>query len=171
MTLQAYPLTKITGFYIVDALLTRNMAAFQDIIIHMILPTLALGLISMAWIIKVTRNSMLEVLDREYITTARAYGFNAWNINFKFALKNALTSTITTAGSMVGSILTGSALIEAIFHWPGIGRYAVTAIGAMDFPALMGVTIVAGISYSFANFLTDIVYGIFDPRVTTAVGE
>jgi peptide/nickel transport system permease protein len=163
--LQLYPLEKITGFLILDSILTGNWPVFFNLLQHIILPAICISLYPMAVIMRITRSSMMEVLNQDYIKTARAYGLSDRIIIYKLALKNAIIPIISAIGLIIGWILTGSVVVETIFYWPGIGRYAVDAIFTFDFPALIGFTIFASIIKISGNLLADILYGVFDPRI------
>ncbi|MGA2785610.1 MAG: ABC transporter permease [Candidatus Bathyarchaeia archaeon] len=160
-----YPLHTITGFNTLDALLTGNWAIFGSLIQHMIMPGLVIAFYPTAVIARITRASMLEVMSQDFIRTARAYGLQEKIVVYKFALKNAMIPTTTTIGLAVGWLLTGSVVVETIFYWPGIGRYAVDAIQNFDFPSLIGYVLVASLLYATANLAVDILYGFIDPRI------
>jgi peptide/nickel transport system permease protein len=108
---------------------------------------------------------MLEVMSQDFIRTARAYGLQERIVVYQLALKNAMIPTTTTIGLAVGWLLTGSVVVETIFYWPGIGRYAVDAIQNFDFPSLIGYVLIASLLYATANLAVDIIYGFIDPRI------
>ncbi|RIK35355.1 MAG: peptide ABC transporter permease [Chloroflexi bacterium] len=159
------PPTAITGMYTVDALLTGNWAVLQDSLTHLILPAITLGYFSTAVLLRMTRSAMLEVLSQDYIRTARAKGLARPVVITRHALRNALPPILTTIGVTFGSLLSGAVLTETIFNWPGLGRYATTSVTSLDFPAVMGVTLVAAIVYPLVNTLVDIAYSLVDPRI------
>lgn len=150
---------------LIDSLLTLNYVGFADALAHIIMPGLVLAFGSMAWIVRMTRSTVIEVLESNYIRTARAYGFPRRIVIYKYALRNALGPTTTTIGVGIANLLVGSVLVEYVFAWPGMGRYAVNAINALDFPGLMGYTLVAALAYTLASAVVDILYGVLDPRV------
>lgn len=159
------PPTTITGMYTVDALLTANWAVFQNSLYHLILPALVLGYFSIAVLLRMTRSAMLEVLGQDFVRTAKAKGLRYQVVIWRHALKNAMPPILTTVGIAFGSLLSGAVLTETIFNWPGLGRYATTSVTSLDFPAVMGVTLVAAIVYPAVNALVDIGYHLIDPRV------
>ena len=131
----------------------------------MILPTLSLSLYPMAYITRLERSSMLDVLGQDYIRTARATGVRSGKVIFKHALKNALGPVVTYAGPMIASILTGSMVVENIFSVPGLGRLFVNSMLRTDYMMIMGVTIFLAVLIVTMNFIADIVYKLLDPRI------
>ena len=131
----------------------------------LVLPIISLMLYPMAYIIRLTRSSMLDVLGQDYIRTARAKGVAPSKVLFKHALKNAVTPVITYAGPMVAFILTGSLVVEQIFAVPGLGKYFVSSIINRDYTMIMGTTIFLAIIVTIMMLLSDILYKLFDPRV------
>ena len=131
----------------------------------MILPTLSLSLYPMAYITRLERSSMLDVLGQDYIRTARAKGVRSGKVIFKHALKNALGPVVTYAGPMIASILTGSMVVENIFSVPGLGRLFVNSMLRTDYMMIMGVTIFLAVLIVTMNFIADIVYKLLDPRI------
>ena len=161
----AITLEPITGLVTVDALLRGNWEALVDGLRHLVLPVLALALARVAVVSRMTRSSLLDVLGADYIRTARAKGLRDRVVLYRHALRNASLPILTTLGTQVGFLLGGSVLVEAIFQWPGIGRYAVSSITSVDFPAVMGVTLLSSIIFVLVNLLVDLLYLVFDPRV------
>jgi peptide/nickel transport system permease protein len=161
------PPTQITGMFTVDALLTGNWEVLQNSTMHLILPALTLGYFSTAVLLRMTRSAMLEVLSQDYIRTARAKGLRERLVIAQHALKTAMLPILTTIGIIFGSLLSGAVLTETIFNWPGLGRYATTSVTSLDFPAVMGVTLVAAIVYPTVNMVVDIGYHLLDPRIRT----
>jgi peptide/nickel transport system permease protein len=159
------PPQNITGLFTVDSLLTGNMEAFQSSLRHLILPALTLGYFSTALISRMMRSSMLEVLNQDYVRTARAKGLSEVLVVMRHAFRNALIPTVTIIGLTFGSLLAGAVLTETIFSWPGLGRYATSAAIGLDFPAVMGVTLLAAVIYLIANFVVDLGYAWLDPRI------
>ncbi|MBI4731434.1 MAG: ABC transporter permease [Chloroflexi bacterium] len=135
---------------------------------HLLLPSLNLGLILSASLARITRSSMLEVLDLEYIRTARAKGLNERLVVFKHALKNALLPVITIIGLQIGGLLGGAFIIENVFAWHGIGELAVKAIIWRDFTITQGIILISAATYVLANLVVDILYQVIDPRVRLA---
>ncbi len=160
-----HPVRHMSGFLIVDCLMTRNTAALWDALRHMILPALTLSLPLVALMSRMTRASMLEELGQDYIRTARAKGLREVGVVYRHALRNALLPTTTVLGLSLGWLLTGSVVTEVVFYWPGIGRYAVSALLSFDFPAISAYTALAAVAFSGANLLCDVAYAFMDPRI------
>lgn len=159
------PPTGMTGFLTVDALLTGDMDLFWDALHHLLLPALVLGWTVMGVVLRLVRASMLDVLSQDYITAARARGAGELRVLLNHALRNALVPTLTIIGFTFAYLITGAVLTEAIFSWTGIGSYAVDAARSLDYPAIMGVTIVGGAAFLLTNLMTDIAYAFADPRI------
>ena len=158
-------ITAITGFVLVDSLLTLNFAGFWDGLLHLIMPALALATIPMAVIMRMTRSSMLEVMNEDYVRTARAKGVVPWRVVFKHALRNAMLPTITVIGLQTGLLMGGAIITETIFSWPGIGLYVYNSISSRDYASIQGVVLYAALLFVLINLLVDILYAILDPRV------
>ncbi len=159
----------ITGMYTVDSLLSGNWHTFYDAISHMILPALILSSWSCGSLTRMTRASMLAVLPQSFLQTARGKGATEPYTIVRHATPNGLIPVVTLLGLVYGDMLTGVILIETLFAWPGIGRYAYSAAIYADFPAIIGVTLVFGVIYTLVNLSVDIVYAIFDPRIRSAL--
>ena len=158
-------ITAITGLVLVDSLLTLNFAGFWDGLLHLIMPALALATIPMAVIVRMTRSSMLEVMNEDYVRTARAKGVVPWRGGFKHALRNAMLPTITVIGLQTGLLMGGAIITETIFSWPGIGLYTYNSISSRDYASIQGVVLYAALLFVLINLLVDILYAILDPRV------
>ena len=158
-------ITAITGLVLVDSLLTLNFAGFWDGLLHLIMPALALATIPMAVIMRMTRSSMLEVMNEDYVRTARAKGVVPWRVVFKHALRNAMLPTITVIGLQTGLLMGGAIITETIFSWPGIGLYTYNSISARDYASVQGVVLYGALLFVLINLLVDILYAILDPRV------
>jgi peptide/nickel transport system permease protein len=154
-----------TGLYVVDSVLALDVEALRSSLLHLVLPSLTLGYFSTAVIARMTRSSMLEVLGQDYMRTARAKGLAERLIVLRHGLRNALIPTVTVIGLTFGSLLSGAVLTETIFSWPGLGRYATASAISLDFPAVLGVTLLAAIVYPVANLAVDIAYYWLDPRI------
>lgn len=137
-----------------------------DSLHHVILPALALGTAGAAVNMRFTRSSMIEVLNHDYIRTARAKGATWRRVVFVHALKNALIPVVTIIGLQIGGIIEGAVVTETVFTWPGVGRLAVEAIGERDYTVVQGIVLFAALSYMVANLLVDLVYGWLDPRIS-----
>jgi len=158
------PVTR-TGLYIVDSILAGDINALTSSLRHLVLPALTLGYFSTALVARMTRSSMLEVLGQDYMRTARAKGLRERVVTLRHGLRNALIPTVTVIGLTFGSLLSGAVLTETIFSWPGLGRYATASAVSLDFPAVMGVTLLAAVVYPLANLAVDIAYFWLDPRI------
>ena len=156
---------KVTGLYTIDSLIAGNMTRFWDAIKHLILPAFCLSYHSMGIILRMTRSSMLDVLNQDYIRTARAKGLSERNVIYKHTLRNALIPTTTVIGLAFGGLLGGAVLTETIFRWPGMGRFMFDSITGRDFPAIMGCTLLIALIYIIANLIVDISYAYLDPRI------
>ncbi len=164
-----YYIPQVTGFYLIDTWLSgEGFAAFADAISHMILPAIAMGTIPLAVIARMTRSSLLEVINEDYIRTARAKGLSAYTVIVGHALKNALIPVITVIGLMFGSILTGAILTETIFSWPGIGKWLVKSVEARDYPVIQGGILLIAIMIMFVNIAVDAIYAFVNPRIRGA---
>lgn len=161
----SHPVEGVTGFLLLDSLITRNFVAFRDASLHLLLPALTLGLRQMAMVSRMTRSSMLDVLNQDYIRTARAKGLAEWVVVVQHAFRNALMPVTTVVGLSVAWLLTGSVVVEVVFTWPGLGRMGVDAIMQFDFPSVMAFTIIAAFIFVVVNLATDLLYLYEDPRV------
>jgi len=157
--------THITGFYIIDSLLTLDMVALKSSLEHLLLPAVVLSFAQLAVITRQVRASMLEVMSQEYIRTAVANGIKGWLLIVSYALRNALIPTVTVIGVAFGSLLGGAIVTETIFGWPGMGRFVVESIQFLDFPAIMGFTIFIGVGYVLINLAVDIIYLFLNPQL------
>jgi len=144
---------------------STGLAMIVDRARHLVLPVLALSGFHLALITRLTRGSMLEVLQLDYITTARSKGLHERDVYRRHALRNALLPVVTAAGYTVGFLLAGSVLVETVFAYPGMGRLLYQALIARDFPLMLGILIVVSITVIVANLVTDLVYGRIDPRI------
>jgi peptide/nickel transport system permease protein len=155
----------ITGLYILDSLLTGNWTTLKDAVVHMILPAVVLATSSMSSVVRQTRGEMLKVLKEDYVTFHTAYGLPKRKVIYKYALRNALTPTVSLIGLVFGLLLGGSFLVETVFNWPGIGAYVAMSVLTSDFPAIVGATLVVTFSYAFVNLAVDIAYMLINPKV------
>lgn len=162
---------RITGLLTLDSLITGRWDAFLNAIWHLILPSFVLGYFASASITRITRASLLEVLNKDYIKTARSKGLRERVVLFRHALRNALIPTTTIIGITYGYLLEGAVLTETIFAWPGLGRYSTGAFLYLDYLAVMGSVLLIALIYSVANLIVDIAYAFLDPRIRYAGGE
>ena len=156
---------RVTGLITIDSLIAGRLDAFVSALRHLAMPALVLSFYGVAAISRITRSSMLDVLREDYINTARAKGLREVTVVIKHALKNAMLPVSTIVGITYGRLLEGSVITETIFSWPGLGRYAVHAFLSVDFPAVIGSTILIAALYSFTNLVVDISYAYLNPRV------
>jgi len=166
ISIMMVPPKHITGLFVVDSLVTGNWAAFWDSLSHLIMPATALALLYFGIASRLTRASMLEAMRMDYVRMARAKGLPLRTVIYKHALRNALIPTTSVMTVMFAYMLGGSVVTEMIFSWPGVGRYAATSILNLEYPAVMGVTLVFALSVILVNLLADILYVFLDPRIT-----
>ena len=157
--------TVITGMVTVDALLSRDWEVLTAALRRLVLPSTVLGSFAMGIVSRMLRSSLLASLGDDYVRTARAKGLTERSVVAGHALRNALIPTVTVLGLTTASLLAGAVLTETIFSWPGVGSFAVSAALKLDYPALLGVTLVVAIIYVLVNLLVDIIYGLLDPRI------
>jgi len=162
-----YTFTPVTGFFLLDAIINRDWAAFRDILSHIILPASLLGYFSMAYISRMTRSFMLNELGQEYIVAARAKGLSEARIIWGHALRNAAVPLITVIALSYAGLLEGSVLTETVFAWPGLGLYITNSLQNADMNAVLGGTIVIGSVFIAINLLSDVLYRMLDPRTRT----
>ncbi len=161
-------LERVTGLLTVDSLLAGNWTAFQDALKHLFLPGVTLMTIPLAVIARITRSAMLEVLNQDYIRTARAKGLSERRVINFHALRNALLPVVTIIGLQLGRLLSGAVLTETIYSWPGIGKWLFDSIIGREYPIVQAVTLMIALIYVLANLLVDILYLFIDPRVRAA---
>jgi peptide/nickel transport system permease protein len=149
----------------VDSAVSGNWVAFRDVLVHLILPSVTLSAYGIGLSIRMTRASMIEVLEEMYITAARAAGLRWRTIYFKLALKNAIVPTIMVLGLVLVYGISGAMLVEIIYRWPGLGTYLVTAVISIDFPVIVTVALIVTLLYVLANLALDVLQAVVDPRV------
>jgi peptide/nickel transport system permease protein len=159
------PPPHVTGLYTVDALLAGEWETFADAAAHLMLPTLVLTLYTVGLLTRFTRSAVLEVLEQDYVRSARAKGLPGRTVLFRYVLRAAMVPILTVVGLAFGALLSGTVLVEEIFAWPGLGSYAYQAASHLDLPAVMGVGLLVGIIYLVINLVVDLLYGVIDPRV------
>jgi ABC-type dipeptide/oligopeptide/nickel transport system permease component len=155
----------ITGFYLIDSLVTGKWEIFRSALAQILLPGITLAIFSLAPITRMTRASMLAVLASEFVRTARASGLDTRTVIITYAFRNAMLPVITTLGMVFSFLLGANVLVEKVFAWPGIGSYAVEALITSDFAPVQGFVLTMAILYVALNLLIDILYGVIDPRV------
>lgn len=139
---------------------------FGDLAVHMIMPCLVLSFQQIGGWVRHMRSSMLEVMQEDYIRTARSKGLKQWAVIYRHGLKNALIPVITVVGMSIPSLVGGAVITEQVFGWPGVGSLMVTAINGRDYPVIMGITVMIAAAVLLANILTDVAYGLLDPRIS-----
>jgi len=160
-----HPITRVTGFPLFDSIITGNYHSTFNGLHHMILPALTLSAYSFGLLSRMARANLLEVLSQDYVKVARAYGLSERLIFFKLALRNALPPIVTVTGLSAAYLITGTFFVEQVYNWPGIGSFAVNSLLSIDYPAIMGITLVAAIGYLVTNFIVDLIQSKLDPRV------
>lgn len=163
-----HPIRQLTGIYLFDTLVTGNWAGFKDVAGHILMPGVVLALGPLGLIVRMTRSSLLDVLREEYIKTARGAGLPENRVIYRHALRNALIPTVTVIGSMYGFLLGGSFVVESVFDWPGIGLWGVNAILNLDFPAIIGATLLYSLLRIVSNIVVDLSYYFLDPQIKLA---
>ena len=158
----------VTGFMLIDSLLSDQQGAFLSALHHLVLPMIVLGTVPLAVIARMTRSSMLEVLSEDYVRTARAKGLSEFRVIAIHALRNALIPVVTVIGLQVGGLLAGAVLTETIFSWPGVGKWLIEAIGRRDYPALQGGILLISSLVIIVNVIVDVLYGLINPRIRHA---
>lgn len=161
----AFSVDRHTGFMLIDTLLSGDMQLFRNALWHLILPSAVLSTVIMPILARLTRASMLEVLQQDYVRTARAKGLRNRVVVIRHALKNALLPIVTVIGLQLGGLLGGALLTETIFSWPGMGLWTYRAIQGRDYPIVQGAVLVSATIYVFVNLLVDISYAYLDPRI------
>ncbi|MEJ3716719.1 MULTISPECIES: ABC transporter permease [Paenibacillus] len=159
------PVEAVTHLAVIDAFIGGRMDQVWTVTKHLILPSIALGTIPMAVIARITRSSMLEVMDADYIRTARAKGLASFQVVYKHALKNAAIPVLTVIGLQTGSLLGGAVLTETIFAWPGIGRYIFEAISSRDYPVIQSGILIIAFLFVIINLIVDLLYAVLDRRI------
>jgi peptide/nickel transport system permease protein len=159
------PPAQVTGLYLIDTLIEGGFAKFGDALRHILLPAFCLSYVYLAIITRIVRSSMISVMGLDFITTARANGISEAAIILKHCLKNSLIPTVTITGLSIGELLGGAILTETIFNWPGMGKYVVDSVNFLDFPAMMGFTLVVALAYVLINLAVDVLYAFLDPQI------
>jgi peptide/nickel transport system permease protein len=154
-----------TGFYLIDTLLAGNFVAFADVLVHLLLPSLTLGIVLSGVFVRLTRSNMLDILKTDYVLAARARGIPERKVVYRHALKNALIPVLTMMGLQFALLLAGAILTESTFSWPGMGRLLVQRIYLRDYPTIQGVIVVYAFMVSIISLIVDLIYALIDPRV------
>jgi ABC-type dipeptide/oligopeptide/nickel transport system permease component len=154
-----------TGFYILDSVLQKNWRAVWDGLTHIFLPALALGVNMLGILMRVTRSSILEVMNEDYVQTARAKGLRETKVVWRHVARNALIPVVTVVGLELGTLLSGSIIVETVFAWPGSGSLLITALNARDYPLVTGVVMTYTVAFVSINLIIDGLYAVIDPRI------
>ncbi|MFW2514035.1 ABC transporter permease [Demequina sp. SO4-13] len=159
------PPPQVTGMYTVDALIAGDLATFSDALMHLLIPGAVLAVFTMTLITRFTRSAVLEVLNEDYVRTAKAKGLSSSRVLFAHVLRAAFVPIVTVLGIMFGAVLAGAVLVEEIFNFPGIGQLMFQSAVFLDMPGMIGVGLVVAVIYIGISFITDILYGVIDPRI------
>jgi peptide/nickel transport system permease protein len=159
------PPTRLTGLYVVDSVLTANVAALVSALHHLMLPALTLGFAVMAPLTRIARATMLEILESDYVRAAWAAGLPRAQVIYGDALRNALIPIITILGVIFGFLMAGNVVVELVFAWPGLGHYAVTSLVTKDPGPIQSFVLFVAVMYVFVNLAVDLLYGLADPRI------
>ena len=162
----AFPPPTVTGFLLVDSVVAGEWDTFRDAAAHLVLPSIVLAAATLGLITRTTRASMLESIGQDYVRVARAKGLKGRAIILGHVLPNALIPVVTLGGLAYANLLSGAVMTETIFSWPGLGLYTFRSAAALDFPAIMGITLVVALIYLLINLLIDLSYAVLDPRAT-----
>ena len=154
-----------TGFYTLDTLLAGNPAAFADVLLHLLLPSITLGIVLSGVFVRLTRANMLDVLKADYVLAARARGIPERRVVYGHALKNAFIPILTMLGLQFAVLLAGAILTESTFSWPGMGRLLLERISLRDYPTIQGIIVVFALMVSVVSLVVDVIYAVVDPRV------
>ncbi|RNF35957.1 ABC transporter permease [Paracoccus methylarcula] len=159
------PPPSVTGFLTIDALIAGDWTAFTTALSHLAMPAIAMSLSPLATIMRMMRSSTIEVMQQDYVMTARALGLPRRQIITKYVARNAVSATLTVIGLYFGWLLGGTVLVETVFDWPGLGLYATKAIVSQDMMPVIGVALVIGLLFVLANLVIDLLYGVINPKV------
>ena len=160
------PIEPVTNFLLLDAFIGSNWIALKDVVYHLVLPALTLAAYPAGLIARMTRATMLEVMEQDYIRTARAYGIRETVVVYLYALKNAISPTLTVIGLTFAIALTGTFFVEVIYNWPGLGLFTVHSLLNVDYPAIMGITLFGAVMYVLINLAVDLLQAWIDPRIS-----
>ncbi len=161
----ALPPRTITGLLLIDTIIAGDWETFCDAAAHLVLPSIVLAAATLGLITRTMRAAMLESIQQDYVRVARAKGLKAYTIVIGHVLPNAMIPVVTLGGLAYANLLTGAVMTETVFSWPGLGRYTFRSAATLDFPAIMGITLIVAMVYLIVNLITDISYALLDPRV------
>jgi peptide/nickel transport system permease protein len=163
------PPMDITGLYLVDSLLTLRFDLFAVALSHIAMPALTLSLGGLASIARFTRAGVLETMQKDFVHYAEAAGYARKRIIWVYVLRNSVVAATTQIGLLFGTLISSAVAVEAIFDWPGVGSYAVSAILTSDYKAVLAVTLIVGVIYALVNIVVDVVHALLDPRVAESM--
>jgi peptide/nickel transport system permease protein len=155
----------ITGLYLLDSLLRIDAEQARDAFSHLVMPATVLGINMVGMLMRITRSSIIEIMHEDYITTARAKGASERRVLWRHGFKNALIPILTVVGLELGTLLSGSIIIETVFAWPGIGSLLISAINGRDYPLVIGTILTYTLAFVLINFVIDLIYPLVDPRI------
>jgi peptide/nickel transport system permease protein len=161
----AFPPEGPTGFFLFDTAWAGDWETFNDALAHMVLPAIVLAAATIGLITRTTRAAMLDSLQQDYVRVSRAKGMREWTTIMHHALPNALVPVVTLGGLAYANLLAGAVMTETVFAWPGLGRYTFRSAAALDFPAIVGITLVVSVTFLLVNLAVDLSYAMLDPRV------
>jgi peptide/nickel transport system permease protein len=161
----SFPPDRVTGLLLVDTVLAGDWETFRDAVAHLVLPSIVLASATLGLITRTTRAAMLEALSQDYVRVARAKGLRRRAVVLGHAAPNAMLPVVTLGGLAYANLLSGAVLTETVFSWPGLGRYTYQSAVALDFPAIMGITLIVAIVFVLVNIVVDLSYTLLDPRV------
>jgi len=156
----------ISGFYLIDSLVTGNFRIFGDALWHILMPAFTLSLGGLATIARFTRSAVLDTMQKEFVTYETAAGYPRWRVVAIYVLRNSLVTPVTQIGLLFGALISSAVAVEAIYDWPGIGSYMVQAIFTSDYKSILAVTLIVGVIYAIVNLVVDLVHALIDPRVS-----
>jgi peptide/nickel transport system permease protein len=159
-----FPPDRITGLLLIDTVLQGDWDNFRDALAHLALPAIVLASGTLGLITRTTRAAMLEALSQDYVRVAKAKGLRGWVVVLGHALPNAMLPVVTLGGLAYANLLTGAVMTETVFSWPGLGRYTYTSAVAVDFPAIMAITLIVAGVFVLVNLVVDVSYALLDPR-------
>ncbi|MED4599955.1 ABC transporter permease [Paenibacillus validus] len=159
------PPTHVTGLYVIDSLLSLDMVALKDSLLHLLMPAFCLSLGTMAIVTKMIRASMLDVIKQDFMRTAKAKGLSDGAVIARHGLINGLVPTLTVVGLQFGYLLGGAVITETVFVWPGVGQYVTESILAADYAPIQAITLISAVLYGILNLIVELWYGVLDPRV------
>ena len=165
LALAVSPPTRLTGMYVFDSLFTGNWPVLWDSLRHLALPVIVMALTNLSTTTAMVRSSMLRTLNEDFTLMAKAYGHRPFRVHYVYALKNSLISAVSVIGLTTGYLLGGAVLVETVFDWPGLGLFAARSILHVDYAPVIGVALLIAAVYAVVNLITDLLYGVLDPRI------